>query len=204
MMATKLATPHLTTEEMMGNDSDISGQISFADYAKHLLLYNLYGIVKYIPSPIGDILRYFALKPFIRQMKKVRIMEAVRVDYPYRISLGSNITLNEGVFLSGFGGLEIGDNVRIGHRSSILTSEHQYDNTDVPIYQQGLTPKPVRIADDVWIGCQATILAGTTIGKGAVIAAGAVVTKDVEPYSIVGGVPATLIKSRQQDSLECA
>ena len=67
----------------------------------------------------------------------------------------------------------------------------------MPIYQQGETAKPINIGNDVWIGFGAQILLGCNIGDGAVIAAGAIVTKDVEPYTVVAGVPARVIKKRE-------
>ena len=104
--------------------------------------------------------------------------------------------MNEWVYLSGFGGLAIGNHVRIGHRVSIITSDHVYSDISTPIFRQGLIAASVVIEDDVWIGCNATILKGVRIGRGAIIAAGAVVTKDVPPFAIVGGVPASTISSR--------
>jgi len=85
----------------------------------------------------------------------------------------------------------------------IYTSNHRFDRTDIPMIDQGNTePKAVVIEDDVWIAARAIILPGVRIGKGAVIAAGAVVTKDVPPYTVVGGIPARKIKSRvEEDSL---
>jgi len=85
----------------------------------------------------------------------------------------------------------------------IYTQNHRFDRIDIPMIEQGNTePKPVVIEDDVWIAARSIILPGVTIGKGAVIAAGAVVTKDVPPYTVVGGVPARKIKLRiEEDSL---
>jgi len=101
------------------------------------------------------------------------------------------------------GPLIIGNNVMMGPDVMIYTSNHRFDRTDIPMIDQGNTePKAVVIEDDVWIAARAIILPGVRIGKGAVIAAGAVVTKDVPPYTVVGGVPARKIKSRvEEDSL---
>jgi acetyltransferase-like isoleucine patch superfamily enzyme len=100
-------------------------------------------------------------------------------------------------YIEATGGLTIGDDVSIAHSVSILTTNHNYADLDPPIRDQGVQERATTISDDVWIGCGSRILAGVTIGKGAVVAAGAVVTKDVEPYAVVGGVPARQIGSRK-------
>ncbi|MFH1326516.1 MAG: acyltransferase [archaeon] len=166
------------------------------DYFVHGIFYTLYGIVKYLPSPIGDWLRFLVVKPFVKKMGKVKIKEGVTFVYPYKIELGNNVTLNEGVILDGYGGLTIGDDVRIGHRTSVLSSEHIINKKDIPIYKQGLLKKNTSIKKDVLIGCKAIILKGITVEKGAVIGAGAVVMKDISEYSIVLGNPARKICSR--------
>lgn len=169
-----------------------SQRTTLLDYLVHAFFLTTYGIVKYIPSPLGDPLRLLIVMPFIG-LKSVRIYEGVTIWYPYRLKIGSNVTLNEWVYLSAFGGLEIKDGVRIGHRVSVITSDHIHGTRKLPIYKQGLEATKVVINENVYIGCNATILKGVTIGKGAIIGAGAVVTKDVAPYSIVAGVPAKVI-----------
>lgn len=76
-------------------------------------------------------------------------------------------------------------------------SNHTFDNLDLPIIEQGHTYGEIIIEDDVWIASNCVVTANTRIGKSSIIAAGSVVTKDVEPYSIVGGVPAKLIRKRK-------
>ena len=179
-------------------------EIRFYDYFFHAIYFTLYGIIKYLPSPVGDWLRSFSFKIVLKEKGKVRFYEGVTIGYPYRVSIGSYTTLSEWVFISGFGGVSIGDNVRIGHRTSIISSEHIFKSTKLPIWKQGLIAKEVKIGNDIWIGCNVTILSGVTVGDGAIIAAGAVVTKDVPPYAIVGGVPAKVIKFRDdEDGTEC-
>lgn len=95
---------------------------------------------------------------------------------------------------SGF--IQIGDNVMIGPNVNLMAENHNFLQTDIPMNQQGVTNKGIIIEDDVWIGTKAVILDGVRIGKGSVIAAGAVITKDTEPYSINAGIPGKQIKSR--------
>lgn len=92
----------------------------------------------------------------------------------------------------------IGDNVIIGDEFRVITRNHVFGRTDIPIIAQGCHERePVVINDDVWVGTRVTILPGVTIGKGAILGAGSVVTKDVAPYTIVGGNPARVIRSRK-------
>lgn len=114
---------------------------------------------------------------------------------------GSNITIGEysGIGLNARiqGPLIIGDNVMMGPDVIIYTKNHETSRTDIPMMKQGVTtPKKVIIEDDVWIGARVIILPGVTIKKGSIIAAGSVITKDVECYTVVGGVPGKKIKSR--------
>ena len=96
-----------------------------------------------------------------------------------------------------YGPVKIGDNVMMGPEVVVYTSGHRHDRTDIPMVEQGSDEtREVTIGNDVWIGRRAMIMPGVTVGDGCVIGAGAVVTKDVPKYSIVGGVPAKVIKSR--------
>ncbi len=91
----------------------------------------------------------------------------------------------------------IGDDVMMGPECMIFTINHCTDSVEIPMAEQGNTKEqPVIIGDDVWIGARVTILPGVEIGKGSIVSAGAVVTKSFPPYSVIGGVPAKLIKSR--------
>lgn len=111
------------------------------------------------------------------------------------IIIGNNTSLNPYTILYGHGGLVIGNGVRIAAHSMLVAFNHRFDD-DTEIYKQGFTLKGITIEDDVWIGGGVKILDGVTVGKGCIIAAGSVVTKSTEPYSIYGGVPAKFIKSR--------
>lgn len=100
--------------------------------------------------------------------------------------------------------VSIGNDVIMGRDVIIMTGEHNTANIAVPINQQGnKIIKPVTINDDVYIGSRVIILPGVTIGHGSIIGAGAVVTKDIEPYSIVGGIPAKLIRNREKSFDKC-
>ena len=111
-------------------------------------------------------------------------------DYGKNITLGKGVFINEGCCFQDQGGIEIGDNALIGQQVVIATLNHDL----IPEKRANMIPAPVKIGNRVWIGAHATILAGVTIGDNAVVAAGAVVTKDVPANVVVGGVPAKIIK----------
>lgn len=95
------------------------------------------------------------------------------------------------------GPLEIGDNVMMGPDVVILTHTHNIDRQDIPMGHQGSRIAKVTIGNDVWIGMRSIIMPGIKIGNGAVVGAGAVVTKDVPDFAIVGGVPAKILRYRK-------
>jgi len=113
------------------------------------------------------------------------------------VRIGANSNLGDYNYVNGVGGLTIGENVLIGQFVSFHPQNHVIDDPDRPIKEQGTTEQGIVVEDDVWIGARVTVLDGVRIGRGAVVAAGAVVTRDVPPYAIVGGVPARIIKWRR-------
>ena len=111
------------------------------------------------------------------------------------LEIGNNSGI--GIDCEVYGPVTIGDNVMMGPEVVIYTSGHKYDRIDMPMIEQGSSEaKPVKIGSDVWIGRRAIIMPGVTIGSGAIIGAGAVVTKNIEPYMVAVGVPAKVVKSR--------
>ena len=113
-----------------------------------------------------------------------------------KLILGKNVSLHRWSYLSADGGLVIGDDVAIGHGTTILTTEHTFKNKWIPMKFQPIENLPVNIGSNVWIGCNVTVLAGVTIGSRSVVGAGAVVTKSFpEGCVILAGVPARVIKT---------
>ena len=148
--------------------------------------------------------------------KNVRFEDDVRLLSPERISIGDDVLLMYGVYLSPcgahitigsnthfapygvlYGPLTIGNNVAVAAHVTLASIGHGYDRTDIPMVEQPAQKKEIVIEDDVWIGANAVIIGGVTVGTGTIVGAGAVVTKDVPPFSVVGGAPARVIRNRK-------
>jgi acetyltransferase-like isoleucine patch superfamily enzyme len=114
------------------------------------------------------------------------------------IHIGDFTSINPFCVLYGLGGLSIGNGVRIAAQTVIVPANHNFTDSERWIHGQGSTSLGVRIEDDVWIGAGVRILDGVTVGHGAVIGSGAVVTRNVPPFAVVGGVPARVIKYRNR------
>ena len=112
-------------------------------------------------------------------------------DFGKNIHVGKGVFINSGCCFQDQGGITLGDGCLIGHHVVIATLNHDLD----PARRGGMYPAPVRLGKNVWVGAHATILPGVTVGDGAVIAAGAVVTKDVPAGVVAGGVPARVLKT---------
>ena len=162
------------------------------------ILYNL--LAKHLPQSSARYafgakkLRWLCGKMMLSKCgKNVNIESGAAFTSLVEIGNNSGIGINARLF----GKVIIGNDVLMGPDVIILTSSHQYLHADILIREQGRTKMcPVIIGNDVWIGARVIIMPGITIGNGAVIGAGAVVTKDVAPYTVVAGIPAKVIKQR--------
>jgi acetyltransferase-like isoleucine patch superfamily enzyme len=112
------------------------------------------------------------------------------------LRMGDRSNLGAWAYVGCSGFISLGNDVLMGPRVSLLAENHNLDTTDEPIKAQGVTRLPITLEDDVWIGADSTIVGGVTVGRGSVVAAGSVLTSDVEPYAVVAGVPARLVRSR--------
>jgi acetyltransferase-like isoleucine patch superfamily enzyme len=125
----------------------------------------------------------------------VFVHENVLIRSNERIKIGSGTTINRNCCV--LAKVDIGNNCSIAPNVVIVGSTHLYDNPLINIKEQGCELLRIVIEEDVWIGANSTILGGITIGKGSVVAAGSVVNKDVENFTVVGGVPAKILKYRK-------
>lgn len=174
----------------------------------------------YWPGTIGYLFRYEYLKSRLANCgAHLRVATNVKMTGHQNIKLGENVRIMQNSLLYAHDGiLEIGDrvsinsnvqlgaadggeiaighDVMIGPNTVLRASDHGHDCIDIPMMQQGHTGGKIVIEDDVWIAANCAIVKNVKIGAHSIVAAGAVVTKDVDPYSIVAGVPAKVIKKR--------
>ena len=136
------------------------------------------------------------IRELFSKLTESEIDETFGLFPPFYTDCGKNIKIGKNVFINACcrfqdqGGIEIGDGALIGHNTTIATLNHDFD----PAKRQNLTPSPVKIGKNVWIGSDCTILPGVEIGDGAIIGAGSVVTKTVPANTISVGNPARVIK----------
>lgn len=124
-----------------------------------------------------------------------RVFPPFYTDFGKNITVGKNVFINAGCQFQDHGGIIIGDGTLIGHNVVFATLNHDFN----PQNRAWMMPAPIVLGRNVWIGSHATILPDVTIGDGAIVAAGAVVTKDVPANTIVGGVPAKVIRKIKEE-----
>jgi galactoside O-acetyltransferase len=147
--------------------------------------------------------------------KNVEFYPGVTVMFPEKLSIGDDVLFNVGVHIQAsqevtigskthfapycilYGPLEVGNKCAVAAHTVFAAIGHTYDQPDVPFVDLPARSVKIVLEDNVWIGANAVIIAGVRIGTGSIIGAGAVVTHDVEPYSVMGGVPARLIRRRK-------
>lgn len=141
------------------------------------------------------------VRSLLSELFGYEVHESLRVFPPLYTDFGKNIAVGKRVFINAcchfqdHGGVEIGDGCQIGHNVVFATLDHELPPQD----RHTTYPAPIVLGRNVWVGSNATILGGVSIGDNAVVAAGAVVTRDVEANSVVGGVPARIIKTIEPD-----
>ncbi|WP_242927535.1 acyltransferase [Pontibacter vulgaris] len=160
--------------------------------ALHVFIWDLVSPFSQLPF-VG--LRYILLKCLIKKCgDNVRVGKNVNFIYWEFIEIGDNVSIHPNCYIDGAGGIKIGNDVSIAHNTSILSADHNWSDYTLPIKYNSVTTKSVFINNDVWIACGCRILGGVNINSRAIVAAGAVVNRDVRSNAIFGGVPARLIK----------
>ncbi len=112
------------------------------------------------------------------------------------IKVGARCSLNTACHIVAVRGISIGEGTRVGEFCSIRDQNHQFENPEIAIVDQGFSGEPIKIGEDCWIGRGVIITAGVTLGKGCVVGANSVVTKSFEPFLIIAGSPAKMIRRR--------
>jgi acetyltransferase-like isoleucine patch superfamily enzyme len=129
--------------------------------------------------------------------ERVKLLQGIWVDRFEDLIIGDDVSIAKDVLMLAVGGIEIGDRSMVGPGSKLISAGHVIPEGRGPMRFSGPLLKKITIEKDVWIGAQVIVLPGVKIGEGAIVAAGAVVTKDVPPFGIVGGVPAKVIRMRE-------
>lgn len=187
----------------------MTGRESFRKYHKVInflaLLFSIFGkggntfllnFFRNTTGKIGLVLRYIFLKNSAEAVgMNVSVQPGVYLLNIDKLRIGDNVSIHPMCYLDAQGRIEIGNDVSIAHGSSILSTNHNWDNPSVAIKYNKVKAAKVIIQNNVWIGCGVRILAGVAIGTRSVIAAGSVINKDVESNTVVAGVPAKIIKS---------
>lgn len=152
-------------------------------------------VIDLFPGKLGVGLRYVVMARLVKKVGiNVYIGRNVEIIGWENIELGDNVSIHKGCYIDGKGGLTVGNDVSVAHESSILTFDHTWDDKSKPIRENPLIYKRVEICDDVWVGCGCRILSGVKIDQRSIIAAGSIVTKDVDSCSLYAGVPAKRVK----------
>lgn len=167
---------------------------AFAEQTKFLTLW-LLGVFPHGP---GTWLRSCCLPFFLRSLgENTLIQHGFRITNPELVKIGSNCVFGQGVFITGGGGVRIGNWVGLGPDVKIWSVNHRFQDIGTPWLLQGYEKKEVVIEDDVWLGANSFVMPGVTIHHGAIISAGTVVTRSVQPYAIFAGNPGRVIGWRK-------
>lgn len=162
---------------------------------KNLLIY-FWGLTDIFPKSVGLLARYCILKALIKECgDNVYVGSSVEIKGWEKLSIGNNVSIHRGCYIDANGEISIGNDVSIAHQTSILSFDHTWANYEIPIKYNPIKFAPVKINDDVWIGCGCRILSNVTISSRVIVAAGSVVTKNVCSGQLIGGVPAKLLKN---------
>jgi maltose O-acetyltransferase len=166
----------------------------------HLVAEEYLGFLfRHLPGMEGILLRRLVYGKLFRRLgSSSLIYPGVYLTHTYGIVAGDHLSVNTGALLDGRGGISLGRGVMIGPNTVIVSSTHQFHRTDVPMTSLDHVMQPVTIGDDVWVGAQAFIRGGVTVGSSAVVAAGAVVLGDVPGRAVAGGNPARVLKLRDE------
>jgi maltose O-acetyltransferase len=161
------------------------------------LVHRVYNFLNWLPESYPNMVIRSLLARQICAKCGPKVKTLYKAKLTTRLEIGANTSIGPNFFPMCYGTLVIGNDVLIAPDVIIVDTSHSYQSLDTPIIQQGWEePNPVIVGDGVWIGARSIILPGVVLGEHSIVAAGSIVTKDVEPYAIVGGNPAKLIHYR--------
>jgi acetyltransferase-like isoleucine patch superfamily enzyme len=196
---------HLATDELPlapGRNPDRlfltrGERMSFKWQARQELWQWYMWLFNWIPGRVGWLARGLAFKPFLKRSGWPLIFgQNIDVVAPWNLEMGDWVGV--GGIVNATGGIQMANYSVATWGTMLNTVNHIYEDPDTPLRLQGVEVAPIIIEEDVWIGTHSYVAPGVTIGKGAIVAANSMVTKDVAPYTIVGGVPARPIRRRRR------
>lgn len=155
----------------------------------------------WIPGRLGWIIRRFTLGPFFKHAgKNFHIAEFASIQPPNMFSIGEHGVVSRHCIINARGGVTVGAYAGFGPMCQIISYSHKMYAADDEVHplDRGMEYAPIVIEDDVWVGGHCTIMMGVTIGRGSIVGAGSVVTRDVPPYTVVAGIPARPIMTRKR------
>lgn len=169
---------------------------------KKIYLFLYYSVIQYLPMQpfpgyklFYTVRLFFVKKIIIECGEKIIVKNKCYFGNGSRLTVGDRTQLGQNAKLGGK--ISLGNDILMGPDVVMMATSHAYDRIDIPINQQGSEEdQEIFIGNDVWIGTRVIILPGVKVGNHSIIASGAVVTKSFDDYSIIGGVPAKLIKKR--------
>lgn len=171
----------------------------------------LFLIIRFVPKPILNLLlhffdssegkiailfRYLYLKKYCKSTgQNIYVGKNVNLKNIHNLSIGSNVSIHSFNYLDAYGEISIGNNVSIANHCTLISSDHTWENNEIPIKYNKVEKKPIVIEDDVWIAAGCRILGNVTIKERTVIGAGAVVNRNLDNNSLYVGVPARKVKT---------
>lgn len=155
------------------------------------------GLISWIPTVLGMVLRNIVYRILGMKIRGFCwIQPGVTIIHLRKFSVGSNFGCNTGTYINAIGGIEMGNDVLVGSNVTISSGKHEIDGRQTSVFSRPVVPTAISIGNDVWLGAGASVLAGIHIADGTVVGANAVVTNSTEPYSVMVGVPARVIRYR--------
>lgn len=156
----------------------------------------LYSIFHNTPGKIGFGVRYLCISRLVKRCGcNVAIFPYVILKNIDKLSIGDNVSIHSFSYIDCWGGIEIGDNVSIAHNCSLVSFNHTWDDASQPIKYNPVSAAPIKLNNDIWLGCGVRIIGPCEIESRVVVAAGAVAKGHLQKGSLYAGVPAKLIKS---------
>ncbi|WP_305154234.1 DapH/DapD/GlmU-related protein [uncultured Duncaniella sp.] len=185
-------------------DRDVRGEmVSPSDQGYELLITDIFDTMKIAtemntgyrtPEEVHEFMERILDKPLD---ETTTVLPPLYIDYGKPVTIGKRCFIQQCCTFFGRGGIEIGDDVFIGPKCNLITINHDVN----PDNRSATFGKPIRIEDKVWLGINATVLPGVTLGYGCIVGANSVVTKDVPPMTIVAGNPARIIKKIEPEKI---